>query len=327
MSSLGYKAVFHLRILIPTALTLSLIACFWPLLDVSSYWAELVGHSRLQITVIIGLVSLLFLALKRYPAFVLQAMIALVSGYVVVSSTNSRSCDNGNWDFQSGFRVMSFNALVHNEQLDPLLNALVRLRPDLLFLVEVNPAMFHQAKQRVIGEYPFSTSVYSPRTGTAYALLSRWPFLTSGKRYNAGQSNFPLFQYDIQLETQALTLFGVHTTSPRSAEDKRTRDGQLRDLLEVVSDNQVTNPKVLMGDFNATPWTPALRNLAKQLNYFAPSSSLQGTWPTWLPKPLRVPIDHIFYDDRLCTLKSGRIDIQGSDHAAVYADLGFGQAR
>ena len=187
--------------------------------------------------------------------------------------------------------------------------------------------MFHRAKQRLIGEYPFSTSVYAPRTGTAYALLSRWPVITSGKRYHAGRSNFPLFQYDIQLETQMVTLFGVHTTSPRSADNKQTRDGQLRQLLEVISGSRAGNPQVLLGDFNATPWTPALRAIATKLNYFAPSNSLQGTWPTWLPTPMRIPIDHIFYDDRLCTFNSGRTHIEGSDHAAVYADLAFIQQR
>ena len=87
-----------------------------------------------------------------------------------------------------------------------------------------------------------------------------------------------------------------------------------------------SGPLVVMGDFNATPWSHAVRRI-ERLTGTRRIGGIGRTWhgyPTPLgevPVPLGLPIDHILISPGIGVLSVGTLEIPGSDHLAVRAVL------
>lgn len=82
---------------------------------------------------------------------------------------------------------------------------------------------------------------------------------------------------------------------------------------------------ILAGDFNAAPWHGVLSDTgACQSALAAADSGSVGTWPTYLPKILGIPIDHIMVSKtRWGTVSSTLTTVPGSDHRALLAKLRY----
>lgn len=126
----------------------------------------------------------------------------------------------------------------------------------------------------------------------------------------------------------AIEVINVHVIAPHVLPSRRThvyRRGQLRGL-ERYLDATPRRPRVLLGDFNATPVWPVYRRIARRLTDAAVAvASRNGRKPerTWRPMP-RAPrllrIDHAFVagvhveDFRV-------IPLGGGDHCAIVVDV------
>jgi endonuclease/exonuclease/phosphatase (EEP) superfamily protein YafD len=78
--------------------------------------------------------------------------------------------------------------------------------------------------------------------------------------------------------------------------------------------------RIVMGNFNSTPWSDvqsALRTDAGLEN----RGPLVPTWPTWVPVPLRIPIDSVFVGGKLALKKMRSGPDVGSDHLPVIAEI------
>jgi endonuclease/exonuclease/phosphatase (EEP) superfamily protein YafD len=93
---------------------------------------------------------------------------------------------------------------------------------------------------------------------------------------------------------------------------------QVMALVETV--NGLGSNLVLMGDFNAAPWSRVQAYLHEQSGVDDPGH-LAPSWPAWGPAFIRLPIDHIMTrgDLRLVSFEPGP-DV-GSDHLPVEATL------
>ncbi|MEM8874070.1 MAG: endonuclease/exonuclease/phosphatase family protein [Planctomycetota bacterium] len=80
----------------------------------------------------------------------------------------------------------------------------------------------------------------------------------------------------------------------------------------VVSRSEWTDVLVV-GDFNAAPWSAAVKPL-RDAGLSPARGGLSGTWPAQLPPGLRVPIDHAF-SNRRCKVTVGP-DL-GGDHRPI----------
>jgi endonuclease/exonuclease/phosphatase (EEP) superfamily protein YafD len=80
---------------------------------------------------------------------------------------------------------------------------------------------------------------------------------------------------------------------------------------------------VLMGDFNAVPWsrTQVALRAATGLRDDGPAVP---TWPAWSPYWLRLPIDHILVRGALERTRFRRGFFVGSDHLPVEAEIAVG---
>ena len=82
--------------------------------------------------------------------------------------------------------------------------------------------------------------------------------------------------------------------------------------------NSLGRNLVLMGDFNAAPWSRTQQYL-RQNGAFNDHADLALTWPAWGPAIIRLPIDHIMTrgQPRLLSFEPG--PNVGSDHLPVEA--------
>jgi endonuclease/exonuclease/phosphatase (EEP) superfamily protein YafD len=119
----------------------------------------------------------------------------------------------------------------------------------------------------------------------------------------------------ITLGEQKIRLVGTHPLPPHNADTLAVQFAQLQAIGQFVSANPDV-PAIVLGDFNATPWSPAINELrAKSTLDFRCRNAV---WlPTWQVRtPLALPIDLA-----LCTspLFFEQRDIGpevGSDHRA-----------
>ncbi|MEM9234030.1 MAG: endonuclease/exonuclease/phosphatase family protein [Pseudomonadota bacterium] len=105
----------------------------------------------------------------------------------------------------------------------------------------------------------------------------------------------------------------AHAMAPFSAGMLRDRDR----LIEDVEKWMVNSGDMVMGDFNATPWSPALKRsgLERAGNPFP-----NPTWGRKIPL-LGLPIDHVFVSDRIGVREVEVWPAIGSDHFPLYAEI------
>jgi endonuclease/exonuclease/phosphatase (EEP) superfamily protein YafD len=115
-------------------------------------------------------------------------------------------------------------------------------------------------------------------------------------------------------------LIVSHPLPPGSAEYSRLRNDQLRALAAKVRESNV--PTIVLGDLNATPWSPYFRELlrASGLRNTSQGRGLYGSWPAGLPIG-RIPLDHCLVSPSLHVMDKQLGPQVGSDHLPVVIDL------
>ncbi|MBI1249885.1 MAG: hypothetical protein GC189_00240 [Alphaproteobacteria bacterium] len=154
-------------------------------------------------------------------------------------------------------------------------------------------------------------------------ILSRTPPLPNTRETPTGpfiarrNRHYPLYSRlaaaDYRVRGEIVRVIAAHVRRPPSLYAQR------RDLRLVLSELRRTPRRnvVLMGDFNLTPWTHAIRDLDARSGLIRRTQNL-ATWPSALPI---APIDHIYASPTLTTLRIARGPRTGSDHRPVEADF------
>ena len=99
------------------------------------------------------------------------------------------------------------------------------------------------------------------------------------------------------------------------------RNEQLAIAGDVLA--EVDGPKIVVGDFNATPWSAGLRAFRSEneLSGF----NTRATWPIWLGFA-GIPIDHAFVSRDLGILEIETGPDIGSDHRPILIDVAPGRS-
>ena len=116
----------------------------------------------------------------------------------------------------------------------------------------------------------------------------------------------------------ALVAFG--TDSPTTPERANRRDRALNAAARWSSAH--SDRRVVMGDFNATPWSPSFRRLLHDggLSDSLDGYGLQVSWPESNPL-LRIPIDHALLGPGLAATDRGTGPSFGSQHRSLHVTI------
>jgi endonuclease/exonuclease/phosphatase (EEP) superfamily protein YafD len=124
----------------------------------------------------------------------------------------------------------------------------------------------------------------------------------------------------MNLDGQPVHLLAAHPVSPLTADRAAQRDETLARLAVRATDQDAAI--VVVGDLNATPWSPKLQEmlLEAELVDSQVGFGLQPSYPTDRGR-LGIAIDHVLHSTELTTIARKLGPSFGSDHRMVHARL------
>jgi endonuclease/exonuclease/phosphatase (EEP) superfamily protein YafD len=264
----------------------------WPL-ELFPHFAIQCTAAQLLVILYCGLRRKLFLALLGL-ALLLVALVPIIRYYWAAPASTMATSHHF-------LRAMTINVSTRNDRADLVQQAIAAEKPDIILLTEAT-ATWVAALAPLRGPYPYqlgdtTDSIFS------ILLLSRMPF--EGAEIHRLQSgNLPIVRAKVcmdepRLDGPCLTVVGIHAPSPITRARVDDRDNAFRMVAELLA--RAGNWRtVLLGDFNATPWSAAFRRLLTTtgLRDSAGGFGVNSTWgsPSLLFGQL---IDHVLVAPKL----------------------------
>lgn len=208
-------------------------------------------------------------------------------------------------------RVLAVNLERGGEAHAEAALAAIRERdPDLLFLCELTPAWLAALAQGLTNLPHRFVAADPGYYGTG--LFARQP-LERAETCTVGSAWAPAIRAVLMAPDGPIGVLGVHTPRPGRGTRCAERDRALAAIPAALLPLPPT--RLVLGDFNATPWNGAFGELLAATGLVdAGGDTFVPTWPSNLPWPLRVPIDHVLVTADLGIVEVAAGPAFGSDH-------------
>lgn len=214
-------------------------------------------------------------------------------------------------------RALFANVASWNRQPDRVIDLIRRERPDVIGLAEVDFAWMSRL-QPLRADYPHA--IDSPRDDDyGLVLLSRVP-LSDPRVEILGPTALPTLFARVETRSGPWQLVITHPVPPFHRAAFHSRNLQLRAVAREVMRSDV--PVVLLGDLNATPWSPPVRDLTLRSGLRVASAGLRGlyTWPVGIP-PLALALDYCLVSEEIAYVQVRVLPDIGSDHFPIVCEL------
>lgn len=216
--------------------------------------------------------------------------------------------------------VLGINLMLGRADLDELAERVHEDGIDVVAFSELTPETARRIERsRLADELPYEvTDAFEGSGGTG--LRSRFPLRRLEAPGEQG-NDLPTTRAAIRLPGgEEAEAFAIHPVPPLDAADV----SQLTRYLEAIPDaDPEGRPRLLIGDFNSTLDDQRLRDVLDRGYTDAADARGKGLEPTWptdgFPPP--VTIDHVLADERVGILDFATVDISGTDHRGVEAEL------
>jgi len=208
--------------------------------------------------------------------------------------------------------IASANVHLTSTDVGPLAAWLAREEPDVVVLLEVSPA--YAVSLRGLADYRYQR-IAASADPFGIALLSRHPLI--GDAVLRDEHDLARIETRVQLPSACVTVIATHPMPPLSPLFHRARNARLQAFA--VEAAARTQPTVIAGDLNATPWSSAFRGLADL--GLRRASDLHPSWPSIGQGLLGIPIDHVLVSTHWSVVSSTRGAAISSDHLPVVARL------
>jgi len=205
-------------------------------------------------------------------------------------------------------RVASLNLNLDNTSFGQILAWADDKRPDVLALQEMTPDMSELGVE-LRKRFPFYSE--SARPGAfGSAVYSLHPL---NKVVQEEGAHGAVTYFELQWDGLAVLVAAVHPYPPLTPENWLGRDALLQRVAQRIGERA---PSVVLGDFNASPWSSGLQ--AMQEDGFSRATRLAPTHSLWEG----LTIDHVLARDTQWRVAAAGVgpDV-GSDHRPIWADL------
>lgn len=121
---------------------------------------------------------------------------------------------------------------------------------------------------------------------------------------------------------QPVVIYAVKSRPASNASDSDLRDEYLAEIGRMA--RRETDPTVIVGDFQATPWSHAFQDLKTSADFenSMDGFGLQTTWPADRWAFFRIPVDHLLHTSELTTIDRYLGPAFGVDHRPLVVKLG-----
>ncbi len=170
--------------------------------------------------------------------------------------------------------------------------------------------------------YPYFAACLEPHACNVVILARREP-IAQRDAYAESASGLRMIWADFDVDGAPLRVIGTHLNRPYPAE-RQARERH--DLASRIGDASPDNT-ILAGDFNATPWSFALRSFDRSSG-LTRHDRATPTWPaaSWtrlrLPAPAAfMPLDHVYSGANWRLIQIRRGPRTGADHYPLEAEF------
>jgi endonuclease/exonuclease/phosphatase (EEP) superfamily protein YafD len=280
----------------------------------------LAGIFRVQYFWCLLLGTALLLATGRRTAAIFAAVILAFHGWLLSPFYASPAVprpSQGATTAPVRLRVVTLNVWARNVQHERVIDFLRKTAADIVVLEEVYPAWVPHLKS-LEADWPHHTSL-TREVRFGMAIFSRWPL--DHDRNEFLSDHVPVIAARVLVQDTPLAIFGVHLSRPLTRAGSARQTLQLAELPKLLEDKSLE--QIILGDFNATPWTPAFFDFRSHagLSDTRLSLGVHASWPSGLPSALRIPIDHCLVSKNIRVVRHELGPSVGSDHLPVIVDL------
>lgn len=278
------------------------------------HWrVDLINHTRPFLLIGCFVLMIIALAIGQPVGFALALIAALINGYIVIPYI-APNLKTGAADSQ--VTLMSANMLYRNRNPKRFLQVIWQIDPDILILQEVSSV--NQTNGAELWEkYPFSLG--KPNGGGQEIFIFSKIHIDCVEHRVVDKPWRSHVQVQLTIDQKQITILGVHPKAPMSPGRFGRRNAELDKLAAHVA--AISEPVIVAGDMNITPWTPIFRNFL-QLSGLSDGRKRFGFNFTWSPGswPKSIPIDQVLYRGvNIHSFSSG--PNTGSDHLPVIVEF------
>lgn len=235
-------------------------------------------------------------------------------------------------------KVLSANLWARAPGHDRTVEALLQSDADIIGLIEVAPR-WRTALAPLFAKYPYRADCFDLDPECQTVVLSRLPIT----RRIAGRiwRQTPIIAgADVQWNGRTITVIATHWFRPLARSDESqwggndaargaymaqglpsSRQAGQAGLFAKYLNGQ-PHDLILMGDFNSVPWSRVQRAFRNRTGLDNPAG-WASSWPSFMPWPLRLPIDHVLARGHLAVTDFKTGAKTDSDHLPVIAEIGW----
>lgn len=278
----------------------------WRLIILSSFRLYLIAIA----------VALAVLVLVVDPDFVVRAGLLVLLLMVIAANLlpvlqgirQSREAIEG-----QRLRIVFANLLESNLAHQRVIDWVREEKPDIFIAAEVASA-WRISLAALNEQFPFST----PSRNGDVVLFSRLPFESEPVDF------YPDIGHAVTVDIAGVSVFAIHAASPQTARFVRAYASLLDTVAARVRASD--RPTVAIGDFNAAPWTNAVRKFQQATGLRCGPGAWIGSYPAELggrkfPTWLALPIDIAMagHGARVVSRRHG--PLIGSDHWPIQVEV------
>uniref|UniRef100_UPI0013B3CB6E endonuclease/exonuclease/phosphatase family protein n=1 Tax=Nonomuraea lactucae TaxID=2249762 RepID=UPI0013B3CB6E len=253
------------------------------------------------------------LAFRNRPA----AVVALVSCVALASAVVPRAFRPASAASGSPLRVLTIN-LFGRADAGAVVDLVRTYRPDVFSALELTPGMVTALDAAGLGALMPHRVLQADSGPKGSGLYARHPVSPLEGLFTPIGHNMPAATVSLPGGARAQVV-AVHPNPPLTS-----RAAEWNDALHALPPPSAEVVRVLAGDFNASLDHRALRDLLDRGYVDAAAQAGKGLVPTW-PNNRRIPplitIDHVLADRRAGVGRVEILDVPGTDHRGVFAEL------
>lgn len=323
-ADLPQRQALHLRILrlaVVVSLLLTTIS-FVPLYPLLTEWT---GSLRPQLCFGILLLAAVALVLRRFRLLTLLLMqLPIHSLCMAVLFHNPIRTEPS---AQHDLSICSVNVHVSNRSAETLIPVLPQQLPDVIGVLELNPAMWSSLERQFGSSHPHRLHCFCASAHFGIGVVSRYPIIDH-EPFPENPDEIPVVNAVLQTPRGKVRILLAHLLPPLSSRFLRIRNESLQTLVTRLTTARQTQPEIpaiLVGDLNCTPWVSAYSQFLSQL---ALRDSLHRGNLNATCNLLRLPgcglvIDHAFFSHELDCVSRRTLADFGSDHRPLLTEYRF----
>jgi len=296
-----------------TAITIVLPAVLWPFSLIAQFLPQLCIVSL--VAIIIGLVREKWLVAGVFAVVSVLTFWKLGTGINQQKSLMVKIPASA-----SSLRIVHANLFHRDESLDRFLTYIEPLEPDVIALTEL-PAAFSKQRNESLSDY----NAYSQAAigGNRKTIL-----LAKAGTKPTQVTNDETAELVVPMPGgRQIRLVSIHPAAPLTPWHRKRRDESLMSVFRTQNRSYQNSgiETIIIGDFNAAPWSHILRSLGQRAGFdrLVDPSAIKRFSGTWISKwpAVGVPIDHAYGTNgvRVITYDVGHFI--GSDHFPIVLDI------